>query len=274
MQQDMLAPEFNHQSSNHMKKQLFSAAAMALGFVGLTSAQQSFSFETSEGFTTGSFPGQNTGWTIADAASESAPNGHLYISAEEASNGNQSLKFLAADTEPDALIGVSKDINPDSNVFTISQDVYTSSIDTDNGSDFILFAHDLQGSQNTLEVPASILYFDYEGGIYVVTAYNVAQEIFEAEEVGSFEAGNWYNIKATYDLTAATVTYFVNNTQIYTGPLMNGGTEINRINYSFDDFTTSYYLDNISVTAPTAGNPQHEAITFTAYPNQIGRAHV
>ncbi|MFP9114956.1 T9SS type A sorting domain-containing protein [Flavobacterium sp. RHBU_3] len=246
-----------------MKKQLFFAAVVALGSVGITSAQQSFSFETSEGFTTGSLLPQNGNWTIINPASD----GHLFITTEQASNGSQSLQFLAADTEPEQLIGVSADINPGGNVFTISQDVYPNSIDTENGSDFILFAHDLQGSQNTAEVPASILYFDYEGGIYVVTAYNVAQEIFEAQEVSSFEAGNWYNIKATYNLTAATVTYFVNNTQVYTGPLMNGGTEINRINYSFDDFTTSYFLDNITISTPTAGNPEYNTVTFTAYPN-------
>lgn len=263
----MLAPEFNHQSSNHMKKQLFFAAVVALGSVGITSAQQSFSFETSEGFTTGSFIGQSNIWTVTDPVSDQAPNGHIFISNEKASEGTQSINFLSSDTEPEELISIAKDINPGGNVFTISQDVFPRDMDTENGSDLVMFTYDMQGSQNNLPVPASIIYMDFDGGIYVVTAFNIPQQIFEAQEVGTFEAGNWYKISATYDLAAATVSYTINGEEVYTGPLLSGATEVNRINYSYDDFTTSYFLDNITISTPTAGNPEYNTVTFTAYPN-------
>jgi Secretion system C-terminal sorting domain len=236
-------------------------AALLFGVAGITTQAQTISFETSEGYTTGALIGQNS-WTGVPSQ-----NNPALIVAGTASDGARSLKFAAQDTEPDEPYTTAKAVNPVGTVFSISQDIYTDGIDDEDGSDFIIVADDVVGNQGVESTPASILYYDYEGGVYAVTAYDFNEEIYEDEFVAEFEANTWYTVTATYDLTEGTVTYFIDEVEVYSGPLLKTVTEIKQIGYWFDDWVTSYYVDNITITTPIGGLKQNKASNFSVTPN-------
>jgi hypothetical protein len=235
--------------------------ALLFGAAGITAQGQTISFEAAEGYTTGALVGQNS-WTGVPSQ-----NNPAQVVTGTSSDGTRSLKFTAQDTEPDEPYTTAKPVNPTGTVFSISQDIYTDGIDAEDGSDFIIVADNVVGNQGIESTPASILYYDYEGGVYAVTAYDYNEEIYEDEQVAEFEANTWYTVTATYDLTEGTVTYFIDGDEVYSGPLLKTVTEIKQIGYWFDDYITSYFVDNISITTPIGGVKQNNAAGFSVLPN-------
>ncbi|MFP9097600.1 T9SS type A sorting domain-containing protein [Flavobacterium sp. RHBU_24] len=243
-----------------MNTKLFFAALLC-GIMGITTQAQTISFESAEGYNTGAIIGQN-GWTGNSIQSNPAQ-----VATGTSSDGARSLRFSGQDTQPDIPFTTAKAVNPTGNVFSISQDIYTNNVDEENGSDFVIVADNIVGNQGSESTPASILYYDYEGGVYAVTAYNYSEEIFEDELVAEFEANTWYTVTATYNLAEGTVTYFIDNEEVYSGALLKTVTEIKQIGYWFDDYSTSYYVDNININAPIGSVKQNFSAGFSVLPN-------
>jgi len=169
---------------------------------------------------------------------------NVIISAEQHSNGAYSLKF-AADEEDNALLyDIYKLITRGATPFSISQDIYIDGFDEVDGSDLGFVTVDIQGDNR---IPTSAFNFEYDGTIDVLSAYNTIEDEYDFEPVGIFEDQTWYHIKTTFNLTAGTVQYYVNDALVFTATLP-AGQIVDAISYQFDEYATSFYADNVVIS--------------------------
>ena len=244
-----------------MKKTLLFASLLSAGHYA-ASAQQNISFETSEGYTTGALHGQN-GWTVEDDEDGGTGPNNIVISTSQHSDGANSLKFVADEEDNTLLYDVYKFITPGSTTFSITQDVFIDGIDETDGSDLGFVTVDIQG-ENT--IPNSAFSFEYDGTISVLSNYDAIEDEYYFEQVGTFQDQIWYHIKTTFNLTAGTVKYYLNNQLVYTATLP-AGQGVDAIAYKFDDYTTSFYADNIIISTDVAGIDKVDAAKFSVFPN-------
>lgn len=244
-----------------MKKTLlFASLLFASHYVA--NAQQNISFETTEGYSTGALHGQN-GWTVEDDEDGGTGSNNVIISAEQHSNGAYSLKF-AADEEDNALLyDIYKLVTPGATTFSISQDIYIDGLDVESGSDLGFATVDIQGDNR---IPTSAFSFVYDGTIEVLSAYNPIEDEYDSEQVGTFEDQTWYHIKSTFNLTAGTVQYYLNNALVFTATLP-AGQMVDAISYQFDAYATSFYADNVVISTDVAGIDKVVAAKFSVFPN-------
>ena len=241
-----------------MKKQLLLGAFLAGSII--TANAQTISFETSEGYTLGELDTQNY-WTLYDAAA--TPN--VLVTAELASKGTNSLAFTSTNEQPDSAETAIQPVTITATDFEISQDIYTDAIDATNGSGLYV---DTYGLVDDTFYSTSEVIFSYKGNILIMSGYDETEEQFTYTTASAFKAATWYNVKVRFHLTGdetGTATYYINGTQVYTGPLVNAYT-VDAIGYSFENWKTSYNVDNI-VTNTTLGTKEALATNFSIYPN-------
>lgn len=244
-----------------MKKTLL-LAAMLFGIQHVTTAQQNISFETSEGYTAGGLNGQN-GWLVEADEEGGTGQNNVIVSAAQHSNGTNSLKFVADEEDNAILYDVYKLITSGSTSFSITQDIFVDGVDDENGSELGVVTVDIQGANR---LPTSALFFNYTGNISVMSGYDSVEDEFDFTDVGTFENQTWYTVKTTIDLTTRSVKYYVNQTLVYTTSLLNGEA-VDAISYVFDDYITSFYVDNIVISNDTAGLSKANAVKFSVFPN-------
>ena len=245
-----------------MKKTLLLASLLFAGHYA-ASAQQNISFETSEGYTTGTLDGQN-GWTVEDDENGENGAGYVVISSSQHSDGTKSLKFVADQEDNALLYDAYKLITLTTTTFNITQDIFVDGIDEDNGSELAFLTNDVQGAD---VIPTSIVYFDYEGSkIYVMSEYDAEEDNPTFTQVGTFADQTWYHVETKFNLTAGTIEYVINGESVYTATLV-GGQEVDAISYAFADYTTSFYADNIVITNGIAGVSKAVAASFSVFPN-------
>ncbi|KGO86178.1 hypothetical protein Q765_12760 [Flavobacterium rivuli WB 3.3-2 = DSM 21788] len=244
-----------------MKKTLLLATLMLGALTGIN-AQETISFETTEGFTLGQLSGQN-GWIVTDDGNATAPNAINVIVSDEL--GTNAIKFPSTTNIDFGDIHASKMITP-GNVFSITQKLYAAGRDVDFGSDMVL------GTSAMIDgelVQTSGIDFDYEGHIQILTSYNEPFDAYGysyvALPVRNFDADTWYTVKETFNINANTVDYYVNDVLVGSGVLYRGG--VDAITYMHDALTTVHYVDDISVVTETAGLHKAIATTFSVSPN-------
>jgi len=243
-------------------KKIVLLAGLLFGTHYFASAQQNISFETSEGYTIGALHGQN-GWTVEDDDDGGRGTNNVIISTTHHSNGANSLKFVADEEDNALLYDVYKLVTPGGTLFSITQDVFIDGIDDADGSDLGIVTVNIQGADR---IPTSAFNFKYDGTIDVLSAYNAIEDEYDFENVGTFQDQTWYHIKTTFNLTAGTVKYYLNDELVYTATLPSGQT-VNAIAYEFDDYTTSFYIDNIVFNTDIAGMGKADAAKFSVFPN-------
>jgi len=231
-------------------------------FSVLSFAQQTISFETSEGFTAGNINGQQ-GW-ISTATGGIPPNiTSQIVSSELASQGSNSLK-IAVDpafgpqqspvmggfyTFPAALTY---------NNFTLSFDVRLTE-QTANSSDFVFRTVSTAGTGSIV----TYINFAYNGKIMLVNAGSTTL----VDTNKTWVANAWARVKIVS--TSTGIQYYVNNVLIYTGqPYVQSN--INRMDFVHDNYSGTGYIDNIKVNNESVLSTQ-EAIASTenisVYPN-------
>jgi hypothetical protein len=216
----------------------------------LASAQLNTSFEAAEGFTLNPINGQN-GWLPAFGADSEIST--LSVANNRATMGTNSLKFTSDGSNWDFYDGVlTPQIPSVGNNFEVSFDFYP---DSDEDSDHVFYS--LQGTTLTF---ASVLIFDYLGNI------NARVGTTAASNVGTYTAGQWYNIKIVFNYTASTVTYFVNNAQVLTGPTMGTSTGVSQLFFGYDNYGSGYNIDNVKLSSTLATN-QFNSSSLNIYPN-------
>ena len=236
-------------------KKIFTVVAALLTTV--TFAQENISFETTEGFSSGTINNQN-GWEVTDAI-----RGFLtkqVISNETGAVGAFSFKNA---NEPNfgvqdfPIFGAIKtfDTPADFNNFTISYDIKASK---KAGADweFTLFATDDKDDT----VPVAGIGFDYTGSIYMIKNDDYGFQYAATKWI----VNEWTNIKIK--VTAENIKYYVNNQIQGTFPnttsLNIEGFKMLHNNYGGDA-----YYDNFQITNETLSTEDFETTTLAIYPN-------
>ncbi|WP_040248208.1 T9SS type A sorting domain-containing protein [Psychroserpens mesophilus] len=232
---------------------------MCLAF-SLSNAQQTISFETSEGYASGNINTQN-GWvTTGDGTGGFIMN--QVVSNEQASDGSLSLKI---DTEG-AFAGQA---NPIVGAFynyvtavphidaTFSADMFIDTFDSANTSDYIFgFVNITDG------VFVTYVRFTFEGNISVL-ADDGAGTIILDDTMVDWTPLTWFNVRI--EMTGGTnVDVFIDDVSIYSGLVATPNTDIEQVRFAHDNFAGFAHIDNFRTNdEPTASVNEFDTNTFT-----------
>jgi len=224
----------------------------------LGNAQQTISFETSEGYSVGDLLGQN-GWITTPTGSNSYVENQSIINTA-ASDGEQSLRIAVDDR-----YGWQEESGP------IIGGIYalTTPLSFKNTSvSFDVYIDDEIGNASTYRfgtvalsagVYSTIVDFEFNGSIYVL-ANNGFIELSETWKVKT-----WYTIRM--DITADTITYFINDTPVSESVLIGGeDLSIDEIRFVHDNYNLTGFalLDNLKINQ-TLSTGSSEMADFTHF---------
>jgi len=236
----------------------------AISLISLSSfAQQTISFEASEGYTTGNINGQQ-GWiTTSNGGTPPVYLTSQLVSAEMASQGSNSFKIT-----PDLLFGPQQ--SPVMGGFytfatPLTYNSFTQSFDvrltqkSSSSSDFVFRTVNTAGTGGIV----TYINFSYDGRILVATAGSA--NLVDTSQ--TWNPNTWYRVKLIS--TAAGIQYFVDDVLIYTGqPYSNNN--INRMDFVQDNYGGSAYIDNIKINNEAALSTKDVVkndIQLSVYPN-------
>lgn len=225
-----------------------------------TFAQQTISFEASEGFATGSIHGQN-GWEVT-LNNDDNPIKNQTISTEQASDGTQSLKI---DVDMDEnfgwfpIFGAAKifDTTYDYQNTTIEFDVF---VTEKEGSSFDFGTF---GITNTDEfMPVAIFAFNATGILEVVK-----NEDYQYENVNySWDANRWYKLKSV--VSENEIKFYVDGSLVHTMPNFSK-VDIAGVNFVHDNFAGSAYIDNLKINDEVMAVNDATKGNIKLYPNPV-----
>jgi hypothetical protein len=208
----------------------------------------------------GSFSSANVG---------AVDSGVIVISDEFASDGTQSIKFEAqsnGDDEVNYMITPTYDFSTlASAVYSINFDTQTDEISEDSSN--LIYNLVSVDEATEEEIIIAKLQFDYSGAVYT---WDPAEETEEASgyiEGPEFVAEEAYNVKIRFNLDS-TISYVVNEEVVST--ITPDAAALNGQYYlvlGTDDYTSSWFVDNLSVEVPTAGVKNTAISEFAVYPN-------
>lgn len=234
-----------------MKK--FYTPLLAL-FSVATFAQQTISFEESEGYSLGTIHQQN-GWEVTEAASSGFVTNQT-ISDEQASEDTFSFKNgyePTFDWQFYPIFGTTKlfETPADFSNFTISYDVLVSAL---NGSDFefTLFADN--------DMPVAGVGMDFVGEIYLITDEDYGHVYAET----TYEANEWVNVRI--EVTTEEIKYYINNVLEATTPTFTQS-EIIGFNMLHNNFEFDAYYDNFVITTNALSTSDRQLSNLAIYPN-------
>lgn len=221
---------------------VFSLKTIAQGF--------NISFESTEGFTLGELNGQN-GW-LANATYSPFVN----IVDTQSTDGSNSLYFQNDPNGPvpgGSITGaVSPTINYGDVTFTV--DLFLES--GANPSEFNIILQSLATNALTSRVAF------FNGDILVADTVPTLQFV----NVGTFTPDVWLEFKIVHDFVGGSLEYYVDDTLIYTGNVVNG-TSIDQM-LLFSSFNqTGIYVDNVNFTTPSMNVEEFSDLNFEIYPN-------
>jgi len=236
-------------------KKIYSFVFAAI--TSVTFAQQTISFESQEGFITGTIHNQN-GWEVTEGSDGVLQN--QVITNEFASDGTFSFKN-AYEPEFDfqwfPIFGTAKvfDEPSDYTNFSISYDIY---VTEQLGSDFEFTAFSV--NDDNIFIPVAGVGIENQGQIYVIVDADYGFEILDAE----WEVNQWINVKIEVD--ASEVRYYINNELKYS--LENfSNLDITGINMLHNNYGGDAYYDNIKINEEALVTHSANNSHFSLYPN-------
>lgn len=220
-------------------------------------AQQTVSFEASEGYQIGTLHQQN-GWEVTEGSDGFVTN--QTVSNEAASTGSYSFKNAyepSFDWQYFPIFGASKifDSPKSYNNFTISYDVMaTAKLGSD--FEFTLFAID----SNEEYVPVAGVGIENQGYIYLIKNIDYGSD----RAVPEWTPNQWVNIKI--EVTTSEIKYYINNTLEKT---IANYTELNIVGFNMlhNNYGNNAFYDNFVITSENLGTKPFEAISYSVYPN-------
>lgn len=229
-------------------------------FSSLAFAQQTISFEASEGYTVGNINGQN-GWEVTLNNDDESIN-NQNVSGEMASEGLQSLKISVDEAEDFGwfpIFGAATmfDRTYDYTKTTVEYDVYITELD---GSTFEFGTF---GIANTDEfMPVAIYSFNYTGNLEVVNS-----EDYDYENADfTWEANKWYKLKTVSNQSA--IEFYIDGNLVHTMPNFSK-TNIVGVNFVHDNFGGSAYIDNIKINDELLAVNDLQKTNIKLYPNPV-----
>ncbi|RXM39031.1 hypothetical protein BOQ62_13130 [Chryseobacterium sp. CH21] len=227
-------------------------------------AQQTVSFESSEGFNTGNINGQ-AGWISTPTGGIPENITHQTISSDKASDGSTSLKIVKETTygtQSEPIIGGFYNLSTplSYNNFSVSFDINMSQL---NGSDF-----GFQGVNDIDDQLVVRLDFDHTGLVKILNTISGVQDLISIPS--AWLPNTWYRFKVVG--TATDVRYYLNDVLIYTGAAA-GAMNINQLRFVHNNALGSAYIDNIKINTELQVMGVKDAdlhdIELTFYPNPV-----
>lgn len=222
-----------------MKKITLLAAAMLLSLA--TYAQQTISFEASEGYTLGDINAQN-GWTTTGTGPGTFIANQV-VSDEQSSDGTLSLKIVQETAFPgqsNPIVGAFYDYAAavPFTTATFSADMNIDAFDSANTSDFIF------GLVNVTD-GAFITYirFTFEGNINVLVDDGTGTDtVILDDTMVDWTPLTWFNVRM--ELNNNNIEFFIDDTSIYSGIVATPDTDIEQVRFAHDNFSGFAYIDN------------------------------
>ncbi|NIF04999.1 T9SS type A sorting domain-containing protein [Chryseobacterium sp. Tr-659] len=226
-------------------------------------AQQTISFEASEGFIAGNINGQK-GWVSTnDGGTPPVFITSQVVSSEVASQGSNSFKVTTdpafAPQQSPVMGGFYSFTAPLTyNSFTQSFDVRLTQ-KSSTSSDFVF------RNVNDIGTGGIVTYIDfsYNGKILIANAGSTS--LVDTNQ--TWNINTWYRVKMVS--TATGIQYYLNDTLIYTGqPYSNNN--ITRMDFVNDNYGGSAYIDNIKINNETALSTKDAVkhdVKLSIYPN-------
>lgn len=243
-----------------MKKTLLSAAFIFAAMIS-ANAQQTISFEASEGFTIGNINGQN-GWVTTGAGNNTFIENQV-ISNELASEGTQSLKIVNESAFPgqsNPIVGAFYNYATpvDYTSAIISADMYISDVIGNDCADYRVGTVNLTAGYFT-----SFIQFRYNGTILVYS-----NETSTTIPDLTWTPNTWMNVRI--EMTSTNVSYFIDDVMVHQGA--TAGTMLNNIeqvrfthdNYSAEGFAI---IDNFRTNNEMASVKDNALTSLSVYPN-------
>lgn len=223
----------------------------------LAFAQQSISFESTEGYTVGTIHGQN-GWEVTEGSDGLIQN--QVITTEHASNGTFSFKNAYEPTFNEQwfpIFGAVKtfDTPLDHTNLTVSYDVKASA---KNGADFEFVLYSIDANDEF--TPVAGVGIENRGYIYMIKNANYGFDYATAE----WTPNVWVNIKI--EISAAEIKYYVDN--ILQNTVANfTGLDVLGFNILHNNYGNDAYYDNFVITSSNLAVNPLEEVSVTTYPN-------
>ena len=223
----------------------------------ITFAQQSISFESSEGYSTGTIHGQN-GWTVTEGSGGFIQN--QVITNEHASNGTFSFKNAYEPSFGDQwfpIFGAVKTFETplDHTNITVSYDVKASA---KNGADFEFVLYSIDANDEF--TPVAGVGIENRGFIYVIKNTNYGFDYAAAE----WTPNVWVNIKI--EISATEIKYYVNNVLQNT---VANFTQLDVLGFNMlhNNYGNDAYYDNFVITSNSLNVNPFEGKEIAVYPN-------
>lgn len=235
---------------------------LLLFLAGITNAQETISFEASEGYTLGSLNTQN-GWEVTDNNEGNFLENQV-VTDEQSSDGEYAFKNAF---EPDfdfqwlPIFGAAKtfDTPKTHEDFVITYDVMVTET---NGADFEFTLFGIDANDDF--VPVAGIAMEYRGLIYTIDdEYYTAYYIDNAE----WTPNTWLSIKI--EVTATELKYYLNDVLAHTRSNFTN-VDIVGFNMLHNNFGGSAYYDNFTIETGALGLKDIVDTTkLRIYPNPV-----
>lgn len=238
--------------------------ALSLGLASLFAfAQQTISFESSEGYQVGDINGQN-GWTVTQTSS--GPLTNQVVSSEYAKTGTNSFKNAHVDQYQNQMVpifGIEKSFVPslDYKSTTLSYDFFAPQQPA-LGSDFEFAAYAVNPSEQVFDVLLAVG-FENRGYIYLYTEKNFSGFLYANK---TWVPNRWYNVKIKF--TEDKISYYIDNELVHENANVDK-VNIEGINFLHNNYKGDAYYDNITVTNDVLAVNGVQKESVKVYPNPV-----
>lgn len=229
----------------------------------ITQAQQTYSFETSEGYVLGNLNQQNN-WEVSQAGDGKIVNNQI-VTNELASDGTNSFKNgNQADYKEQwfPIMGASKafDTPIDYKKFTITFDAY---VTKRNGADFEFTLYTVNTETDEF-YPVAGFGMENRGYLYITKDINYGFDY--ADDAKDWPINKWNNFKI--EVSENEIKYYLNSKLVYTG---NNFTKanINGFTMLHNNYGGDAYYDNFKITTEDLAINTVNQKELKIYPNPI-----
>lgn len=227
----------------------------------MTLAQQTISFEASEGYNLGNINGQK-GWTVTETSDGFLTN--QVVTDEVASSGIYAFKNAFVPEYDDQwfpIFGIEKSFSPalDYKTTTISYDFYATE---QQGSDFEFAMYSINQEDNVYDIVTAVG-FENRGFIYIYPELNLGGFTYVDDK---WEVNKWYNMKV--EITENKINYYLDNKLILSVD-NTSKVNIDGINFLHNNFGGNAYYDNIKINDEVMAVNDIKKGNIKLYPNPV-----
>lgn len=238
------------------------AIVLLLMMFGFVSAQETISFEASEGYQLATLNTQN-GWEVTVDSDNNFLQNQV-VTDEEASDGSFSFKNAfepSYDWQWLPIFGAVKPFDTPKSFedFVMSYDIMVTET---LGSDFEFTLYGIDANEDF--VPVAGFAMENQGEVYVISDVYYGSDYIDSV---SWTPNTWYNIKI--EVSATEIKYYMDDVLIYTGDNFTSE-NIEGFNMLHNNYGGDAYYDNFVYANGTLSNKDFsELADLSIYPNPV-----